>query len=398
MKTLFKIGNLIDGTGNSVKNISLLVENGKIIEIGAIPQAENAVIVDYSDKTVIPGLINAHVHLDMMAVADSFTTMRDMNDVDRTMVCLEHMEQYLSTGVTYVRSLGVNNDVDIKLRNFGRKNNKLWPGIVAAGTSICITGGHGWRSGGECDGEDECRKMAREIVKRGADCVKFMATGGVMTPNVEPGSQQLTYEEMLVICKEAAKAGKTTATHAQGTGGIYDAVRAGVTSVEHGIYLTDEIIDMMLERGTALVATLSAPYNIAKYGLESGIPAYAVEKTKRVIDAHNESFRKAYKAGVFMAVGTDAGTPMNAHDKTWVELKLMCDNGVKPMEAITFATQNCAKLLRIDNLYGTLEAGKMADLVVLDACPLDNIENLSKINAVYKHGQLAFGGKALNLK
>ena len=260
-------------------------------------------------------------------------------------------------------------------------------GIITAGPLICMSGGHGWRGGREIDGVDEARKAARQVIREGADFVKFSATGGVMTPGVEPGSPQLTFPEMEALCFETNKAGKRSATHAQGSGGILDAVKAGVTSVEHGIFLTDEIIALMIEKGTWLVPTLAAPYNIVKHGLEGGIPEYAVRKANMIIGAHNESFRKAYRAGVKIAMGTDAGTPFNEHGESWFELKLMCENGMSPMEAIVVTTKNAAELLDIDQDYGTLEPGKYADFIVLDGNPLENLEVLSDVKATYRHGE-----------
>lgn len=389
-KIFIKAGLLLDGTGDEPKNNKgILIEDGKIISIQdmeLIP--DDCTVYDFSSQTVMPGMINCHIHLDMPPVADPFPHYRDLNDVEKMIGCLERLDEYLSSGVTHVRSLGCENYFDLKFRDAIRKGLIKGPGIICAGHNLCMTGGHGWFIGIECDGVDECRKAARNVIKKGVDCVKLMATGGVMTPLVEPGAQQFSFEEMKAIIEEAHKAGRKTATHAQGSQGILDAVAAGVDSVEHGIFLTDEIIDMMLEKGTFLVPTLVAPYYIVKNGVSAGIPEYAVRKSETMGQNHIESFKKAYKAGVKIALGTDGGTPFNPHDSTWFELKLMVEYGVNPKDAIVYATRNAAELLNIANLYGTIEIGKMADIIVIDENPLEKIDTLANIRAVFKDGEL----------
>ena len=389
MTLLIKAGRFIDGTGTDLlENVCLLVQDGKIVEVAPhLDAPEGCEVLDFSGKTIMPGMMNTHVHLGSPAVGDSDALTRDWNYVDRSLYAVHCLETYIRSGVTQVRSLGTRDYLDIKFKNAAKKGGYKWPGIITAGPLICMSGGHGWRGGREIDGVDEARKAARQVIREGADFVKFSATGGVMTPGVEPGSPQLTFPEMEALCFETNKAGKRSATHAQGSGGILDAVKAGVTSVEHGIFLTDEIIALMIEKGTWLVPTLAAPYNIVKHGLEGGIPEYAVRKANMIIGAHNESFRKAYKAGVKIAMGTDAGTPFNEHGESWFELKLMCENGMSPMEAIVVTTKNAAELLDIDKDYGTLEPGKYADFIVLDGNPLENLEVLSDVKATYRHGE-----------
>lgn len=214
-----------------------------------------------------------------------------------------------------------------------------------------------------------------------------MATGGVTTPGVEPGSPQLSMEEMKAAVEEAHKAGKKTASHAQGTQGIKNAILAGIDSIEHGIYLDDEAIELMIKNDVYLVPTLVAPYFIVEYGTEAGIPQYAVDKAKAVMDTHRESFAKAYKAGVKIAMGTDAGTPFNFHDGAPHELILMVKSGMSPMDAIVSSTKGSADCLGILDDYGTLESGKFADFLVLDDNPLDNLDTLFNINSVYKLGK-----------
>ena len=260
------------------------------------------------------------------------------------------------------------------------------PGIVAAGRNLCMTGGHGWTMGWECDGPDACRKAAREELKAGVDVIKIMATGGVMTPGVEPGSPQLTEEEMRAAIEEAHKAGRKTATHAQGNTGIKNALRAGIDSIEHGCYLDEESIGMMLKNGTYLVPTLAAPRNIVDYGVENGVPEYAVKKSLVVMDNHIRSFQDAYKAGVKIAMGTDSGTPFNSHSGSAFEMQLMVEAGMAPGDAIVAATRNAAECLDILERTGTLEVGKAADIIALPGDPLLDIKALKTVEDVFKDG------------
>jgi len=285
--------------------------------------------------------------------------------------------------------MGAGGGIDIDLRNARSKGLIQGAEFHAAGRSITMTGGHGWMFGRQVDGCDEARKAVREQLKAGADVIKIIATGGVMTAGVEPGAPQLSYEEIAVIVEEANKAGRKTASHAQGSTGILNSVRAGISSIEHGIYLTDEIIELMLKQGTYLVPTLLAPTAIFKGGVAAGIPAFAVEKTGRILDTHIASFQKAYRAGVKIAMGPDTGTPLNSACDTAVEVKLMVDNGMSTIDAIQSSTVNAADLLGISSRYGSLEKGKAADFLILGANPLENIEALrNNLQCVYKLGKL----------
>jgi imidazolonepropionase-like amidohydrolase len=258
-----------------------------------------------------------------------------------------------------------------------------------------MTGGHGWQLGIEANGADEVRKAAREQIKDGVDIVKLMATGGVMTPAVEPGSEQFTEEELRAGVEEAHKAGKKTATHAMGTKGILNALRAGIDSIEHGVYLDEETVSLMAERDVPLIPTLSALFNIERKGIEAGIPAFAVEKTLKVKPFHLESIRMAREAGVRIALGTDAGTPFNLHGENMGELKLLVDyGGFSVMEAIEAGTRIAAQVLGMEKELGTIEEGKLADLVLVEGNPLEDIEILLKresIRLVMQGGKLVKG-------
>lgn len=382
-----KAKQIIDGTKQPAKkNAALAVEDGVvkgIIDAAAIPA--DADVLDYQDKTLMPGMINAHVHVLMPVGLDSGEDKK-LTTMEKAAYGMKHLRDYLDSGVTTVRSLGTEHFYDLELKAAVEKGLIPGPHMLCAGKVICMSGGHGWEDGLQSDGVDECRKHSRELLREGVDLIKIMATGGVMTKGVEPGSPQLTWEEMAVCVEEAHKAGRKTATHAQGNQGIRNALKAGIDSIEHGIYLDDEIIEMMKKQGSYLVPTLAAPRCIMDGSLEHELPDYVLRKTKMIIDVHQESFRKAYKAGVKIAFGTDAGTPYNYHDKSVYELELMVDNGVSNADAIYFATHNSAECLGVLEERGTLETGKFADFILVDGDPLNDIKALYHIAHVFKDG------------
>lgn len=384
MKTLYKNCTLIDGTGNEPINTSFTVEDGRIIEIGDNLKADKE--IDLDGKYIMPGLINSHVHITMEPIGDPFVLIMNESDAKAAIRGVKNLNKQLKSGTTYFRDLGASNGVDIDLRNAVNEGLIEGAEFKCAGSVVTMTGGHGWPIGREADGVDETRKAAREQLKKGSDLVKIMATGGVMTTGVEPGSPQLSMEEMKAAVEEAHKAGKKTASHAQGTQGIKNAILAGIDSIEHGLILDEEAVDMMYENNTYLVPTLVAPYVIVEKGVEAGIKKDSYEKAVSIMESHIKSFKMSYEKGVKIAMGTDAGTPFNTHDMAWMELKLMIEYGMKPMDAIVSSTRNSAELLDILDDYGTIEKGKFADFLILDENPLENIETLSKINTVYKKG------------
>jgi len=337
--------------------------------------------------TMMPGLIDVHVHLCFEPCADPFAVLAQETDARTALKASGHARETLRSGITTVRDMGGKNYVDLDLRNTIRKRELMGPRMLASGKLITMTGGHGWPEGEEVDGPDEARKGARKQLKKGADLVKIMATGGVMTEGVEPGSPQLNGEEIKAAIEEAHKAGKKTATHAQGTAGIKNALRAGIDSVEHGIYLDQEAVDLMKENNVFLVPTLAAPHWISTKGREAGIPEHMVEKSDAIREVHVKNFMMAYRAGVNLAMGTDAGTPFNLHGKNSFELILMVENGMPSMDAIKCATSNAAQLLGISRETGTITPGKWADLVILKGDPLKDIQEVDRVHRVYQHGR-----------
>jgi imidazolonepropionase-like amidohydrolase len=333
-------------------------------------------------------MIDCHVHLCLDGTVDPFFTLQQEPDPLLTLKSYQFAQLTLQAGITTVRDMGAKNGVITQLRNAVNSGIVTGPRILSSGQCICMTGGHGWLIGREADGPDGVRKAVREQLKTGVDNVKFMATGGILTPGVDPGSAQLTYEEMKAGIEEAHKAGRKTAAHAQGTSGIKNALNAGIDTIEHGIFLDNETIQMMLDRKVAFVPTIAAPFHIIR-GLSKGISAAIAEKAKNVSGSHLNSAKKAFSAGVTMAMGTDAGTPFNLHGANAKELELLTEIGFSPMQALVAATGIAAKTLGLENKIGTIEKGKVADLLVVTGNPLNDIkllQNKENLTIIMKDG------------
>jgi len=385
MTTAFVDGLIFVGDGRILEHATVLVDGDRIVKLteGDIPIPKETLKVPLAGRTLLPGLIDCHVHLCLDGSADPITSSMGEPPAINTLKAAQFARETLMAGVTSVRDLGGQDGVDFSIRDAIRSGLIPGPRMLASGRMICMTGGHGWQIGREADGPDGVRKAAREQIKAGADLLKFMATGGIMTPGVEPGSEQFTEEELRSGIQEAHKAGKKTAAHAQGTQGILNALRAGIDSIEHGIYLNEETISLMLKRDVPLVPTLSAPYQIESKGVEAGIPAFAVDKTLRVKPFYLESVRMARKEGVRVALGTDAGTPFNLHGENLGELQRLVEVGYSTMEALESGTRIAAQVLGLENKLGTIEEGKLADLIVVEGNPLEDIGLLLKTEAIH---------------
>jgi imidazolonepropionase-like amidohydrolase len=385
---------LYTGTGEKLIQSALVIEGGKIVAAGEeAVHMTVAETIDGQGKTVLPGLFDMHIHLGMDGVADPFAEMAKETQASSAFRHQANAQKQLQSGVTSVRNLGSKWHIDLAYRDAVNAGLLTGPTVYGSGQPIVMTGGHGYPLASEADGEDEVRKAARQTLKQGADVLKLMATGGVMTPGVDPGSPQLSEKEMRAAVEEALHAGKTTASHAQGTEGIQNAVRAGITTIEHGIFLDDETIDLMIKHGTVLVPTLAAPYYIVQNAASGAIPPHAVRKATFCFEVHQESFRKAVKAGVKIAAGTDAGTPFNLHGDFAKELELMYEGGMPIRDIITSATYQAASVLNVQDQTGSLEKGKTADFIVLSEDPEENISAFRSIDAVYKGGSLVHGNQ-----
>ena len=389
MITVFTNANILDVIGETtIKNGSVLVEDGTIKEVDAkIAVPEGAKVIDLGGKTMLPGIFNCHVHM----CSDAGNGRREqISDASAAIRGIKNLRTLVNSGVTYIRDAGSPHYIDIDLHEAQLRGDIVAPEMQTAGRCICMTGGHGHDNGREADGPDDCRKAAREQLKAGATWIKVMATGGVMTKGVEPGSPQLTEEELRAAIEEAHKAGAKSFTHAQGMTGIKNALRAGVDSIEHGFFMDDWCFDFMKEHNVFFVPTLAAPYWIKVNGTAAGIPDYMVRKVENTIEAHQDTFRRAHKAGVKIALGTDAGTPFNKYDLTCYECVLMVENGMTPMEAIQCGTINAAELMSVDATHGSITPGKRANFAIFEEDPLEDIHALLNCAMTVIGGEVVF--------
>lgn len=388
-RTLYYNANLISGNGQ-VGHGYVLVEGHMLAEVGQgePPKSlfrDSVVAVDLHGQTLLPGMIDCHVHLTMDALPKLNPAQTDVDHMLAFIRASRNALDTLHSGVTTVRDCGTPGNVDFALRRAAQDGLCITPRLLLSGQALCMTGGHGWQFlGVEVDGVDSVRKAARQQLKAGADNVKLIATGGILTAGTEIGNTQLTEEEMRAAVDEAHNAGKIAAAHAHGGDGIKNAIRAGVDSIEHGYFIDAEGIDLMLERGTTLVATSAAVRNVVTFGTQAGIPEAVVEKARSAISAHVASFQEAYRRGVKLAMGTDAGVPFTRHGKNLDELVHLVSMGMTPMEAIQVATRDSAQLLKLDHQVGTLEPGKYADFIVVKGDPLKDISLLQNPDNIRK--------------
>lgn len=394
MRSLFTGFRLIDGTGREpVEQAALLLSNDRIEWVG--PQRElpaEAREVEeqvLSGRTVIPGLIDAHVHV----CWNGRESVPDLVHRDRDALLLEAVDslrRILASGTTTVRDIGGQDYIEMSLRAAMEAGHIKGPRLRTSGKIITMTGGHAHFAAREADGVDELRKAAREQIKAGADNIKLMATGGAATPGQDVQASQFTVEEMGAAVQAAHAMGRTAASHCHGAGGIKNSLLAGMDSIEHGSYLDEETADLMIEKGAALVFTLGVA-NPDPEQIPPGARAEA-ERMQEMLEMLRgrvrQSVELAREKGVFVASGSDAGgNPLAPHDFSMaVELEELVDHGFTPLEALTIVTCNNARVLQMGNDLGTLEAGKLADFVVLGADPLQEISNVRQVEAVYKGG------------
>jgi imidazolonepropionase-like amidohydrolase len=398
MGCILQNARIVEGTGEVLDDRFVVIDGGKIREIGRasdLPATPAFPVVELAGQTVMPGVIDCHVHLSIDGDADPVAQIVGDGDADSAFRMARNAYETLASGITTVRDLGAKNHVDFSFRKAAELGLlPRIPRLVLSGKPVTMTGGHLWQVGRQADGVDDVRKGAREQLRGGADCVKLMATGGILTDGNEISAPQLEEDELRAAIEEAEKAGKISSAHAHGATGVKNAVRAGVTSVEHAYFLDHEGIELMIEKGTYLVPTSAAVRLVVKHGKGGGIPCPVVAKAASAFDSHIASCRDAWKAGVKLAMGTDAGTPYNRHGENMQELEAMVDIGLSPMQAIVMATRSAAELLRMDHLVGTVEVGKEADLLVLDGDPLDDITMLqdrARLRRVYQAGDLVAG-------
>jgi imidazolonepropionase-like amidohydrolase len=388
-KYYLKAKRIFDGRGGLSEGAGVLVENGRIASVGPGAPPPDAEIVDYQDATILPGLINAHVHIDTPPVPRTVEYITGVGVAELVIETARNLRQALASGVTYVRNMGSRDYIDLEMKSAVSRGLVPGPGILACGPMICVTGGHGSFIGLETNGADECRAHTRKVIKAGAGHIKFMSTGGILTPGSNANRVEFTYEETCAIVEEAHKAGRKTASHTSGSEGTLNALRAGTDSIEHGYGINDECIELMLKQGTFLVPTLSPSWFMVRYGREGGIPSYIMDnRDESHVEMQWESFRKAFKAGVRVAMGSDAGTPLNGHGESATEIRLMTEAGMAPKDALIAATSSGAELLGVQEQRGSIEAGKFADILVVYGDPLADIRALEAPAAVWKEGVL----------
>ena len=402
-------GTIIDGRGGDpLAGMTLLIENERIIALDRQDQViipRGTTVIDAMGGSILPGLIDTHVHF-MLEYPDVLRGLLTPPSL-RLLQAIPRMRATLEAGVTTVRD-AAGSPAGLKIAV--ERGIIAGPRMQVAISLISQTGGHGDGfypccvdigffgtnfldvPNGVADGIEEVRKAVREVLRAGADWIKLATTGGVLSTSDAPTSSQLTLEEIATAVYEAAAQEKRCMAHAQGTQGIKNALLAGVTSIEHGIYLTDELIDLMLEKDAYLVPTLVAPLAVIKFSQDHPdlLPAMMAVKAVSVVEAHQKSFRKAVEAGVKIAMGTDSG--VGRHGENGQELQLMVENGMTPMQAILASTSQAAQLLHLEKNLGTLEVGKLADVIVVEGDVLSNISKIAipaNIKLVLKAGQAA---------
>jgi len=380
-KTILYCGQLIDVKTNAIqKEMSIIVEGNKISDVqkGYVASAANDKVIDLKNRTVIPGLIDMHVHLEHETNPNIYLQGFTLNEADYAFQSTVFAERTLMAGFTTVRDLG-GRGVNISLRNAINKGIVKGPRIFTAGKIIASTGGHGDPTNGYredlmgdpgpamavANGVDECRKAVRQRYKEGSDLIKITATGGVLSVAKDGSGAQFTEEEIKAIVSTAKDYGFAVAAHAHGAEGIKRAIRGGVSSIEHGTLMDDECIELFKKYGTWYVPTITAGRSVADSAKIPGYyPAIIVPKAISIGSQLQSTFAKAYKAGVRIAFGTDAG--VYAHGKNWMEFVYMHEGGMPALDAIKCATMNAAELLGMSAQLGTIEKGKLADIIAVE--------------------------------
>jgi imidazolonepropionase-like amidohydrolase len=356
-------------------------------------------VIDLRNKTVLPGLIDMHVHLSSETNKNSYVEGFRLNPEDFALRSVNYADKTLLAGFTTVRDLG--GATTIALRNAINQGYIPGPRIIAAGKSIATTGGHADPTNGVnrelmhdpeakegvINGPEEARKAVRQRYKEGSDVIKITATGGVLSNAKDGAGAQFTEEEIRAVVTTAKDYGFKVAAHAHGAEGMKRAIRAGVASIEHGTFMDEEAMQLMKKHGTYFVPTIIAGKSVADSAKITGYyPPLVVPKALATGPKIQATFAKAYKAGVKIAFGTDAGVFM--HGKNGLEFEYMTAVGMPPIAAIRAATVNAADLLGMSDKIGSLEAGKLADLIAVNENPLQNIKTLQQVSFVMKEGRV----------
>jgi imidazolonepropionase-like amidohydrolase len=400
-RTILHCGKLIDVTkGQVLSQYTIIVEGNKItaVQAGYASPASGDKMIDLKNKTVMPGLIDCHVHMESETNPNGYMERFTLNPADYAFQSVVFAERTLMSGFTTVRDLG-GSGVNISLRNAINKRIIPGPRVYTAGKSIATTGGHadptnGYRKDlmgnpgpdvGVVNGVDDCRKAVRQRYKDNADLIKITASGGVLSVAKSGENPQFTEEEIRAIVETGKDYGFKVAAHCHGAEAMKRAVRAGVASIEHGTLMDEEVMQLMKQYGTYYVPTIVAGKSVAD---SAKIPGYYPElvrpKALEIGPKIQGTFAKAYKAGVKIAFGTDAG--VYAHGKNWLEFVYMNEAGMPVMETIQAATVAAADLLGVSDLLGSIEKGKLADIIAVDGDPIRDVQVMGKVSFVMKDG------------
>jgi imidazolonepropionase-like amidohydrolase len=403
-KTYIQCGKLIDGIANSAQSqVTIVVEGNTITDIqkGYTTGSSTDKVINLQSKTVMPGLIDCHVHLESQGSKNSLIEGFTLTDADVAYNAAVYARRTLMAGFTTVRDLG-GSGVNISLRKAVARGKVDGPRILTAGRAISASGGHmdnsvGFRDDafdhkmgpddGVADGRDELIKAVRLQIKRGSDVIKIASTGGVLDLSENGSGAEFTIDEIKAVVETAKDYGLRVACHAHGAEGIKRAILGGVTSIEHGTFMNEEDFELAKKYGTYLVPTIIAGKSVADSAKIPGyFPLVIARKATEVGSQIQQNFGKAYKAGVKIAFGTDAG--VYAHGKNAKEFEYMVEAGMPPMEAIKAATTNAADLLGITDIAGSISKGKMADIVAVDGDPLTDIKTMQNVTFVMKEGKI----------
>ncbi len=400
--TYIHAGVLIDGVSDSAREkVTIVVEGNTIKRIADGYLGGGPETIDLKGYTLMPGFMDMHTHLASQQSKESYTEDFFMNPTDTVLRSTVFAKRTLLAGFTTVRDLGDDGVVVKSLKKAITAGYIDGPRIYTAGKALATTGGHADPTNGlnerlkgdpgpldgVVNGPDDARKAVRQRYKDGADLIKLTATGGVLSLAKSGRNPQFTDEELLAIVETAHDYGFTVAVHAHGAEGMKRAVLAGVDSIEHGTFMTDEIMELMKERGTYYVPTILAGTWVAEKAKEDGFfPDVVRPKAAEIGPQIQDTFRRAYKAGVKIAFGTDTG--VSPHGDNAREFELMVEAGMPPMKAIQSATMTAAALIRAQDTLGSVEAGKLADLVAVKGDPLRNISLLRDIKFVMKDGKV----------
>lgn len=388
---------LIDGNGQCIERATIIIRNELIHAAGpskSVSTPRGATRIDGRGLTVLPGLIDCHVHLSLGGEPDVVQAIEQETPTETLLKSSHAARQTIEAGVTTVRDVGSRDHSIFALKQSIEKGLTSGPRIVGAGLAVCMIGGHARFIGQEVQGVEQVREVVRAQIAAGAGVIKVIASGGVLTPGTSPDQAQMTVEELQAAVDEAKRAGLKVAAHAHGSSGMKNAVRAGVHSIEHATLMDEEAAMLMKDHGVYMVPTLSALATTAACRRGCGIPDSALEKAKAMTKRHQASFKQAHRRELLIAMGTDAGTPFNYHGENAQELERMVALGMSPMESILASTAQAARLIGIQEKVGTLERGKVADLILVEGNPLKKIallQDRNRMMGVMKAGRFVAG-------